>query len=65
VRRWLFWEEYRKTGSDPRTGAETEAVRRRLRVVDELPLKDDYRALVTAAITGPVCSPYRQASPSR
>lgn len=47
----LLWEEYQKTGSDPRTGEETEAVRRRLRVIDELPVKDDYRAMVMTAIT--------------
>jgi tRNA(His) 5'-end guanylyltransferase len=47
----LSWQAYEKTGVDPRTGAETTAVRRRLHLDNELPVKDEYRALVTAAIT--------------
>jgi tRNA(His) guanylyltransferase len=42
----LYWEEYQKTGHDPRSGAGAIATRRRLRVDGELPVKDDYRALV-------------------
>lgn len=49
----LSWEEYEKQGVDPRTGATATALRRRLRVDDQLPVKDGYRALVTAAITRP------------
>jgi tRNA(His) 5'-end guanylyltransferase len=47
----LSWQAYEKPGVDPRTGAETTAVRRRLHLDNELPVKDEYRALVTAAIT--------------
>lgn len=47
----LRWQAYSKTGSDPRTGTERLAVRRRLHVDDQLPMKDEYRAMVTAAIT--------------
>ena len=35
----LHWEDYSKTGCDPRTGAETAAIRRRLKVNDQLPIK--------------------------
>lgn len=47
----LRWLEYRKPGSDPRTGDRTSAIRRRLELDDQLPMKDEYRALVTAAVT--------------
>lgn len=46
----LRWQEYVKTGRDPRTGVEATAVRRRLSIDDQLPLKDQYRAIVAAAL---------------
>lgn len=47
----LHWQAFSKPGHDPRTGTETTAVRRRLHVNDQLPMKDEYRAMVTAAVT--------------
>jgi tRNA(His) 5'-end guanylyltransferase len=47
----LRWQSQRKPGNDPRTDTETTAVRRRLHVDDELPVKDEYRAMVMAAVT--------------
>jgi tRNA(His) guanylyltransferase len=47
----LYWQTYRKTGHDPRSGAEAVATRRRLLVDDQLPIKDEYRAMVTAAVS--------------
>jgi len=42
----VFWESYRKTGRDPRTGEEVEAVRRRLAHDMNLPIGDDYSRFV-------------------
>jgi tRNA(His) guanylyltransferase len=42
----LWWESYQKMGTDPRTGAEVPAVRRRLREEPELPFGAEYEALV-------------------
>jgi tRNA(His) guanylyltransferase len=47
----LYWEDYGKTGNDPRTGAETTAIRRRLTINGQLPVKDEYRAMVTQLLT--------------
>jgi tRNA(His) guanylyltransferase len=47
----LRWEDYPKTGHDPRTGTPATAIRRRLRIDDQLPMKDQYRAMVLAAVT--------------
>jgi tRNA(His) guanylyltransferase len=50
----LHWQESEKEGSDPRYGIKTVAIRRHLHINDDLPVKDDYRAMVAAAImTGP------------
>jgi tRNA(His) guanylyltransferase len=49
----LRWQDYAKSGRDPRTGAEATAVRRRLLADDQLPVKDQYRAMVTAALDAP------------
>ncbi|MBO0822975.1 MAG: tRNA 5'-guanylyltransferase [Actinobacteria bacterium] len=49
----LRWEDYAKTGLDPRTGAEATAIRRRLCIDEQLPVKDQYRAMVMAALDGP------------
>jgi tRNA(His) guanylyltransferase len=48
----LRWQDHPKPGRDPRTGAEATAVRRRRAVDDQLPVKDQYRAMVTAALDG-------------
>jgi hypothetical protein len=50
----LSWQEYEKQGVDPRTSAETTAIRRRLCLNDDLPVKDEYRALVAARIGQPL-----------
>jgi tRNA(His) 5'-end guanylyltransferase len=42
----LWWETYPRTGFDPVRGTEATATRRRITVERELPLHDDYRALV-------------------
>jgi tRNA(His) 5'-end guanylyltransferase len=47
----LRWQEYTKPGRDPRTGTEVAAIRRRLHADSQLPVKDEYRAMVTAALT--------------
>jgi tRNA(His) guanylyltransferase len=49
----LYWQSTGKPGQDPRTGQATTAIRRKLRIDDQLPVKDDYRALITTAITSP------------
>ena len=51
----LWWETYPKTGFDPVRGTEVTAARRRIRVERELPLREEYRALVhrLAAPDGP------------
>lgn len=47
----LHWQARLKPGKDPRDGTQATAIRRQLQISDELPIKDDYRAMVTAAIT--------------
>ena len=47
----LYWQDYQKSGNDPRTGVETIATRRTLHIDNQLPAKDDYRALVTQILT--------------
>jgi len=47
----LYWHSFEKPGQDPRTGQATTAIRRELQVDDQLPVKDEYRALVQTAIT--------------
>lgn len=42
----LYWERYTRQGTDPRSGAVTEAVRRRLKVDRELPEGQEYARLI-------------------
>lgn len=42
----VYWEEYEKEGFNPKSGKTTKAVRQRLKVDLELPMKDGYEALV-------------------
>lgn len=42
----LYWEDYEKSGFNPKTGAATTAVRRRIRVEMELPMKEKYDAFL-------------------
>jgi len=38
----LFWENFEKSGLNPKTGEATKAIRRRIRVEMDLPMKDAY-----------------------
>ena len=49
----LWWETYEKTGHDPVRGIDVTAVRRRVRVDRDLPMKEEYRALVRDLVTTP------------
>src|SRR5205823_1195096 len=40
----LLWEEYERPGVDPRTGAAVTTRRRRIRVEEDLPMRDEYAA---------------------
>lgn len=42
----LYWERYEKVGQNPKTGESVSATRRRIKVDLELPMKEDYSALV-------------------
>ncbi|MEU8344557.1 tRNA(His) guanylyltransferase Thg1 family protein [Spirillospora sp. NPDC048832] len=46
----LWWETYEKVGHDPIRGVDVTATRRRVKVERELPMKDDYRALVRSLL---------------
>lgn len=46
----VVWESYEKPGVNPTTGATTAALRRRLRTVTDLPMKDDYSAFVSGLV---------------
>lgn len=48
----LLWEEYERPGTDPRTGATVTTRRRRIRVEEELPMKDDYAAMIAGLVEG-------------
>lgn len=48
----LYFEEYEKPGFNPKTGETVTARRRRVRVDLELPMKDDYAALVGSFLAG-------------
>jgi hypothetical protein len=42
----LYWEDYEKEGFNPRSGKTTKAIRRRLTVDMDLPMKEAYEALI-------------------
>jgi len=46
----IRWETYEKPGFNPNTGQEVTALRRRLAVDEELPVKDDYAGYVRAIL---------------
>lgn len=46
----LWWETYEKVGHDPIRGIDVPATRRRIHIERDLPMKDDYRALITRLI---------------
>ena len=47
----IWWERYDKLGTDPRTGALTQAPRRRLHEEAELPYGPEYAALVAERVS--------------
>jgi tRNA(His) guanylyltransferase len=47
----LYWETFSKTGRDPRDGTESVTTRRRLKTDDQLPVKEEYRAMISALIS--------------
>jgi tRNA(His) 5'-end guanylyltransferase len=46
----VYWEQYEKEGFNPKSGKATKAVRQRLKVELELPMKDRYEALIRERI---------------
>ena len=42
----LYWEEYEKIGYNPKEQIEVKAIRRRIRIDQELPMKDEYRTFI-------------------
>ncbi|HEX8821450.1 MAG TPA: tRNA(His) guanylyltransferase Thg1 family protein [Archangium sp.] len=49
----ISWEEYEKEGVDPRSGQKVSTVRRRLRVNESLPMKEEYDAYVLGLMKAP------------
>lgn len=48
----IYQETFEKTGQDPRTGEATSVTRRRLKVDEELPMREEYTEFVKARMTG-------------
>jgi tRNA(His) guanylyltransferase len=46
----LYWEAYEKQASNPLTGKQVVATRRRIRTDLDLPIREDYRALIAGII---------------
>lgn len=46
----IYWEVYTKAATNRKTGAKTEAIRRRLKTDLELPMKDDYSRFIEALL---------------
>jgi len=46
------WEEAEEAGTDPRSGAAVTVRRRRLAVLTELPMKDEYEAMLRGVVAG-------------
>ncbi len=46
----LLWEDYEKEAVNPRTGESVVAVRRRVRVESDLPMKDEYSAFIRGLV---------------
>ena len=47
----VYWKDYEKTGLNPVTGKTEKAMRRRLTVNDELPLRDKYAQMIADIMT--------------
>jgi len=43
----IYWEEFQKSGLNPITGQTESALRRRLTVNDELPLREEYARMIS------------------
>ena len=46
----VYWEDYEKEGFNPKLGTSTKAVRRRLKVDMELPIKDAYDGFIAGRL---------------
>ncbi|MBV9279548.1 MAG: guanylyltransferase [Chloroflexi bacterium] len=46
----LYWEAYRRSATNPRTGAAVEAERRRIKIELDLPMKEAYSAFVAGLL---------------
>ena len=49
----ISWEQYEKEGEDPRSGRKVSTLRRRLRVDESLPMKEEYDAYVLDLMKSP------------
>jgi tRNA(His) 5'-end guanylyltransferase len=47
----LVWENYQKAGTNPQTGAEVLVIRKRLKTLLDLPMKEDYRSFLNSLLT--------------
>src|SRR5207249_2983232 len=47
----LRWESYEKDGYNPKTGQTVSAVRRRIALVDPLPMKEEYDAFLKGILS--------------
>jgi tRNA(His) 5'-end guanylyltransferase len=48
----LVWESFEKPATNPKTGEHVTAIRRRLRHITDLPMKDEYSAMIGAFLDG-------------
>ncbi len=48
----LYWEKYEKKGYNPIEGKEVTAVRRRIKVDEELPMRENYRGFIESLLDG-------------
>lgn len=48
----LYWESYEKTGYNPKEQRAVTTTRRRIKVDDDLPMKEEYRALLERMLSG-------------
>jgi tRNA(His) guanylyltransferase len=46
----VYWEQYEKEGFNPKSGKTTRAMRQRLKVVLELPMKEGYETFIRERI---------------
>ncbi|HEX5752572.1 MAG TPA: tRNA(His) guanylyltransferase Thg1 family protein [Archangium sp.] len=49
----IYWEQYEKEGEDPRSGRKVSTKRRRLKVDESLPMKEEYDAYVRERMNAP------------